>query len=496
MDGTKDETGRALRLGRRSWLASASLPLLVSASGNGSTEPPEASPRDLLIRELKRRDCRFRPYPEGEFEWKFSNTVPDGNFYRDVDLSKKVTPELLQRFVELFPEVAKVSVNSTTPDELRTLQQLPILSEVAIWEWTSSPAIIEVLANWLNLRLKICDRELTDGEIGALVKSLPRATLNTGKGATPEGLKCATESHMLEDCLLELSATDAEAMALAGSRRLRHLMIVSRNVGDGSAELFSHLPHLLTLHLSDTSHGTKSLHAIAKLPRLHMLTLQNLPIDDEAVVPLAQSSIFYLSIGHCSISPEVVEKISLASRLGGISLEGSEFTDRHVLALGIASRKWEGVSIKSRSVTDHGFAWLGEAEALEGLGIEYTRATPATLMAVPNPSQLKSLSLGGPFATRELLAAAQRFPNLLVATLTGSSIDDRTVDSLPLTVKTLTLSHTRVSFQALSNLLRRQALEYVDFVVRPDSQYVLTDEQVKELNSLQDAIVNQYTFGT
>ena len=218
--------------------------------------------------------------------------------------------------------------------------------------------------------------------------------------------------------------------------------------------------------------GTEILPQVASLPNLETLNLIEAPITDEELRTLAQA--------------EKLQSLELSRT--GITGEGL----RHLAKLPL-----KRLIIREQSLTREGLEAIASMTELEELELCLPEARWAELPTLASKSKLRSVTLnGGFFSYRKFggLKGLVNAPNLESMSLSGSNLNDRTIESIGTfsNLQSLSIERCEITQDGVEHLARLKHLRFVQLPVLDSLPHVAVSclaECVEESNDFAEEAI-------
>lgn len=401
-------------------------------------------------------------------------------------LPKGTSPEKAMEFLDLFPTVRSLELDggTATPlvlDELASygpLERLRIYSSLTIDDDTARRlARIDVLAG-----IALQDQQCTDGALQRLAAAGANieeySGLDRWQNVGDEGLKAAAQFPENTYVWASCRGTDEGIKAQFEHPSLHVLYLNGPNYTDASAKTIAGLPSLIELHISATGHTDAGLAKAIAGCSASYIELNKVAVGDRTIAALRKApELITLRLVDVELTAEQYGK--LAKLPVDLDLKGDTLTDEQVARLAPMARGLSTFSLDAPQVTDAGLAWLKNATRLVALDLENTKATSATWSLLPRPEMVERAGMGGPNFSVETLRSAEILSKLKAITLTGSNIDDATLDGIPESCSIVSLNNTRVTDEGLQKLGATQRFEWINLTYDENHPSLVTADGMK-----------------
>lgn len=296
-----------------------------------------------------------------------------------------------------------LSSSSVTDEGLRHVSDIVDLKELDLSGTKTTGAGLLHLKNMTSLEKLTFDGphaevvrlyvEQGRGIVDALVASgqlrhhddEPSALWLEGKQVTDELIEFLVPMPKLESITLKSTAvTKAGLKRLADMPQLKSIALH----GDGVLRKLPAMPHIESLHVSDTAITANQLaQYLSSLPQLMSLRLEYTAFsDDDLKAIVGAQSLQELSLGATKIEGAGLRHLAALKKLRHLHLGGSTISDdglRHLSQL----RGLRDLSLEYTSISDAGIPHLKELKALRRLVLLHTNVTQASIdeLKVANP---------------------------------------------------------------------------------------------------------------
>ncbi len=230
----------------------------------------------------------------------------------------------------------------------------PIAAE---WDWAET---IRDLGGWYLL-----DEDRHVVEINMVYNDGAGKRYDNAYTRSDEALRIAPAFPRLKRLYLHKGqATDESMACLADLKGLTTFFIWDATaITDAGAHHLAELENLESIHLSNSQIGDEALKALAKLPKLHRISMQQNAFTDAGLAHLAdmkQLTSLWIGLGKGKITDAGVAHLADLENLEQLDLQHSKVTDaglEHFKKL----KKLRRLYLSTSAVTDQGLANLREA---------------------------------------------------------------------------------------------------------------------------------------
>jgi hypothetical protein len=402
---------------------------------------------------------------------------------------KGTSLEQIREFLDLFPSVRVIEIDGddTSKEVLRLLAVRGPFDEFRI----KNPLVIdkEKARQIAQVNCKggvwIIRQECSDEALLNLAEAGVKVELYFGddfwRNVSDEGLKTVAMFPKTRAAHANCRGTDAGVQALAGHPSLAKFFLTGPLYSDASADVIPTLKSLSQLHIAGTSHTDAGLARAIAGCNARSIELIEVAVGDQTIEALALApNLTNLTLSGVELSAEQCDALAKLP-LGSLTLSSKGLTDDRAVRLAPLARSLRDLDLKTPQVTDAGLTWLSRAKSLTMLRLDDTQATAATWSTVPLPSALKAIGMGGPNFDIETMVRATNTIALNQLALTGSEIEDATLDHLPPGLSTVLLVDTRVTPEGLNKLARTKGITSILVFRESDVPALITEEDVKEV---------------
>jgi hypothetical protein len=243
------------------------------------------------------------------------------------------------------------------------------------------------------------------------------------------------------------------------------------------------LPVLSRLHIAGTSHSDAGLAKAIAHCNAMTIELENITIGDQTLAALASApKLVRLSLRDVELSLEQCEALAKLP-LSYLEIASKTLSDDHLSLLAPLAKSLTSLHLVTPQVTDQGLAWLNRANRLAGLQLDNTQATAVTWSSLSPAAVLQSAGAGGANVNAETLAAVSKFTSIRFFTLTGSQMDDATLELLPQGLSSIILVDTEVTPIGIRNLAMRRGVLAITICRNGDAPFVITPDDVKAIRA-------------
>ncbi|MBI4567010.1 MAG: hypothetical protein HY719_01285 [Planctomycetes bacterium] len=217
---------------------------------------------------------------------------------------------------------------------------------------------------------------------------------------------------------------------------------VCKRVRDEHLEMLSLHPDIEMLGLSGCDLVTeKGLRHLARLPNLHHLWIDRVPLSVEAVRAIsAISSLVSLSMDECALPSECLPELARLTNLEQLSLSSNTLKNGDFSFLSSLS-KLQQLYLDDTSFADRDVHHLSKLSALDYLNLSWTSVTDAGVSTLPLLPKLRSLLLDDTRVTGDGFRGATSTPDLYRLSFRGAAVTDESIPYL-----------SRSHFKSLSEL--------------------------------------------
>jgi internalin A len=319
-------------------------------------------------------------------------------------------------------------------------------------------------------RLWLASATATDDDVATLgeLTELESLELN-GSGISDAGFSRLSNLRRmkqltLDDCVVSdfsavRSMRDLERLRL-GSRSL--VLKKSERNRPVSLEPFRDMKKLTMLTIGDVPIDDQSLHVLASLPALNIFAASGRGITENGLPLLAAAPrLFSMVVTDTSIQ-DLRPLGARAAQLGWLDLGGSPVTNDGLSPLAGANRIVR-LGLSQTKITDAGLPHLSAMSQLSTLGLEDTEITDAGLAHLSGLTALTILDLKGTRVTGAGLAGLARAKRLQHVDLSNTAITDGGLAEVAKlrSLKRIDLGGTQISDLGLASLKPLRGLEYL-----------------------------------
>lgn len=273
--------------------------------------------------------------------------------------------------------------------------------------------------------------------------------------------------------------TDEGVRALTGHPALSNFSLNGANYTDASADVIPKLPALGELSFKRTSHTDAGLAKAITSCRAFSIAFETVAVGEQTIAALANvpnlNTLYFKDVDLTLEQCDALAKL----RLSYLQIDSKNFSDDHLARLSPLAKSLHQLSLTTPQVTDAGLAWLKQANALTYLHLNDTQATAAMWSSLPSIATLGTVGMGGTNFNAETAACTSRMTSLFGIFLTGSEIDDETLELLPAGIKFFRLDDTSVTPDGLKKLAQRKGITGVHVTRRSEAPLPITAADVK-----------------
>lgn len=417
-----------------------------------------------------------------------------------VAFSKGTSLEQVREFLDLFPSVRNVQIDGddATNEVLQLLAgngpfDFVRFQNLLVIDREKAQQIAQIRCNeGVGFRNQECSDEalanLADAGVAVDVYLGDDWWRNVGD----EGFKAVAKLPKIRMVLANCLGTDEGVRALAGHPAISTLSLNGPNYTDATADVILSLPHLQQVTFSGTSHTDAGLaKAITGCPA-RTISFHNVDVGEQTIAALALApSLAHLTFRDIDLSPEQCDALAKLP-LGNLEIHGTSFTDDHATRLAPFAKALNYITLDTPRVTDAGLAWLTRAKSITGLRLDNTQATEAWWSSLPYLGAVEQVGMGGANFDAETIAYTSQMPKLNYIALSGSRVDDATLELLPPEIPSIALLDTRVTPDGLKKLATRKGMTGITVVRDSDPTSLLTAADVKEAQTVaaQGVVIN------
>lgn len=356
--------------------------------------------------------------------WRMKNEIPDTRKAMNAPVIRKHTVTsigaLLEHHatIELSDDGKSFKAKNSTSDE-----SLEVLSKPEFNNVTSA-----------NLR-----RAVITGKTLNLLQGKPLETVNLGDSLLLEniGLKHLSKCTTLKNLTISFSKCDNEGFKyLTKLKNLEHLYIQSKNVDDKTAEYISKLVSLKSLFIMGPSQltdkglakltslknleglsisGTKvsgeGLKLLKMFPKLMVLHLENLNLEDRDIDVISRLKILTVTLSNNQkITSSGFDKLGNLKRLLGLIVANTQFNDKNLNL--IFKLKPIVLDISFTKVTPSGIQKISQLKKLENLNVAGLNLIDSDIRCLTNLKRLSSLNVHRNNLTDNSFESFARMPSL------------------------------------------------------------------------------------
>lgn len=311
-------------------------------------------------------------------------------------------------------------------------------------------------------------RDASGAAAEARVARMDRAidAIQTGGGTvtTPEG----EEPVIGADLAIQIGAAwkrgSADLKALADLPDVTWLSLEDSPIDDAGLAHVGQLANLQSLFLKGTRVRGPGLEHLAGLHKLSHLSLRELPLDDAALARLPEfPQLTNLGLDNTAITDAGLAELKRFPLLETLWLDKTKITDAGLRELATLTQL-RTLYLTGTRTGGPGMAGLRELSSLRYLSLREVSLLPETARTLAELSQLETLGLDHTNITDGQLAEVARLKNLRTLFLSGTAVTDAGIEHLKTleSLEMLLLDGTRVTAagrQALRAALPRCVVE-------------------------------------
>jgi hypothetical protein len=409
-----------------------------------------------------------------------------------VTFTKGTSLEQMREFLDLFPTVRHVQIDGDDATK-EVLQLLAAHGPYDFLRFQNLLVIDKEKAQQIaqircNEGVGFRNQESSDDALMNLANAGVTVDVYLGddwwRNVGDEGLKAVAKLPKIRIVLANCLGTDEGVRALAGHPSITSLSLNGPHYTDATTDVILSLPRLQQVSFSGTSHTDAGLaKAITGCPA-RTINLHNVDVGEQTIAALASASgLTHLTFRDVDLSTEQCNALAKLP-LGSLELHGKSFTDDHIAQLAPFAKALNHIVLDTPQVTDAGLSWLKGAKNITGLRLDNTQATADLWSSLPYLGAIEHVGMGGGNFDAETIGYTSKMPKLSYIALTGSRIDDATLELLPPDIPSIALLDTRVTPEGLKKLATRKGMIGITVVRDSDPVSYVEAADVKDAQAV------------